>query len=102
GLIAAAVALGIVATALGGDGPSPLATARLWLVAAGAVTVGLALSWRPDLWQGLALAGAASLLAGFGTPAPWDSFRLLFGVLPGVAALGAAVVRASPGWQAGV
>jgi hypothetical protein len=99
GLIAAAVGVGIVATALGATAPWVLSTARLWLVAVGAVTVGLALSWRPDLWQSWALAGAASLLAVFGTPAHWDSFRLLFGVLTVAAVVGTLVMRAAPVWR---
>src|SRR5881392_1511225 len=63
GLTAAAAALGLVVTAMGGSAPWPLATARLVLVFIGAVTAGLAVSFRPDLWQAWALGAAAALLA---------------------------------------
>jgi hypothetical protein len=97
GLTAAAAALGLVVTLIGDSAPWPLATARLVLVAVGALAAGLAVSFRPDRWQAWALGAAAALLAVPGTPAHWDSFRLLFGVLTGVAAAGAGVVQLTPG-----
>jgi hypothetical protein len=99
GLTAVAVALGLVAAALGGSTPWPLHTARLLLVFAGAVTAGAAVSMRPDLWQAWALSALAALLAVAGTPEHWDSFRLLFGVLTAVAATGALIATASPRWR---
>ena len=47
----------------------------------GAITVGAAVSMRPDLWQAWAIGTGAALLAIVGTPAHWDSFRLLFGAM---------------------
>lgn len=99
GMTAAAAALGLVATALGASAPWPLATARLVLVAVGAVTAGLALSFRPDLGRAWALAAGTGLLAVFGTPAHWDSFRLLFAVLTGIAAGGAVILQLAPNWR---
>ena len=66
---------------------------------AGAVTAGAAVSMRPDLWRAWGLAAIAALLALGGTPAHWDSFRLLFAVLTAVAAAGAAVAAATPQWR---
>lgn len=94
GLVAAAAALGLIATALASP-PWPLHTARLVLVFAGAITAGAAVSMRPDMWQAWALGALAGLLAVVGTPAHWDSFRLLFGALTAVAvAIG--LVRLAP------
>src|SRR5437870_512800 len=77
GLLAVAAALGVT-----GEPPGwPGHTARLFLVLAGAVTAGGAVSLRPDLWKSWALGTGSALLAVFGTPAHWDSFRLLFGVM---------------------
>jgi hypothetical protein len=103
GLIGCAVALGLVAAALGDPPPdsslSLVATgvyaARLFLVLFGALTVGAAVSMRADLWQTWALAAGGALLAVFGTPASWDSFRLLFGVLAAIALVWA-LLRAGP------
>lgn len=95
GLCGAAAILGLVASAIG-DAPSILHTARLWLVFAGAVTTGVAVSLRPDLVPAWLLGAAAALLALFGTPAHWDSFRLVFGVLAAVAVLRAALIVAPP------
>lgn len=96
GLTAAAAVLGIAATAMGDSAPWPIATARLALVFIGAVAAGLAVSWRADLWQAWAVGAAAALFAIFGTPAHWDSFRLLFAVLTVVAALGAGIAAMPP------
>src|SRR5881296_2172184 len=62
-LIAGAVALGLVATAAGASVNSPIHPARVLLVFAGAVTVGAAVSMRPDLWQAWALGAAGAVLA---------------------------------------
>jgi hypothetical protein len=99
GLTAAAAALGLAVTAMGESAPWPLATARLILVAIGSITAGLAVSFRSDLWQAWALGAGTALLAVFGTPAHWDSFRLLFAVLTGVAAAGAGILQLTPGWR---
>jgi hypothetical protein len=84
-LVAVAAGLGLVATAIGDSAPWPIHTARLFLVLFGTVTVGAAISMRPDLWQVWAIGGATALLAIVGTPAHWDSFRLLFGAMAAVA-----------------
>ncbi len=84
GLVAGAAVLGLVATAIGSP-PWVIHTARLFLVFAGAITVGAAVSMRPDLWQTWAIGAGAGLLAMAGTPAHWDSFRLLFGAIAAVA-----------------
>ncbi len=91
GLLAAAAALGLVATAI--DAPPEWwgHGLRLVLVLAGALTAGSAVSMRPDLWQAWALGCAAATLAVVGTPAHWDSFRLLFGVMAAVAGVWAAL-----------
>ncbi len=93
GLVAGAAVLGLVATALGAP-PWGLHTARLFLVFIGAITTGAAVSMRPDLWQAWALGAAAGALAVVGTPAHWDSFRLLFGVAGAVAASWAVLLLA--------
>ncbi len=92
-LLAGAAALGLVATAA--EVPSAVHTARLFLVLFGAVTTGAAVSMRPDLWQAWGLGTAGALLAIAGTPAHWDSFRLLFGALAAIA-LTWTVLRAAP------
>lgn len=92
-LLAAAAGLGLIATAV--DVPWPVHTARLFLVLFGAVTTGAAVSMRPDLWPAWAVGAIGAALAVVGTPAHWDSFRLLFLVLSAVAVLGA-VARAVP------
>ena len=106
-LTGAAAALGLVAAGLG-DAPErkstldALNTARLFLVFAGAVTAGAAVSLRPDRWWTWGLAAAAAALGVGGLPGHWDSFRLLFAVLACVAAAGAALAAATPAWRAGV
>lgn len=84
-LTGAAVVLGLIALGIGESAPSALNTARLALVLIGAVTAGVAVSLRPDLWQTWLLGAASGVLAAFGTPAHWDSFRFLFTVLTGIA-----------------
>lgn len=101
-LTAVAAGLGLVVTAMGDDAPWPLATARLLLVLAGSVTAGFAVSLRPDLWKAWALGSAVALVAWGGTPAHWDSFRLLFLVLAGAAAVGAGMVVLPRGWRYGL
>ena len=93
GLLAGAAVLGLVATAT--EVPSAVHTVRLFLVLVGAITAGAAVSMRPDLWQSWAIGTGAAVLAILGTPAHWDSFRLLFGVMA-VIALTWAVFRAAP------
>lgn len=88
-LIGAAALLGLVATMADLSLPGPLHTVRLLLVFTGAITAGAAVSMRSDLWQSWLLAAVAALVAIPATPEHWDSFRLVFGVLTGAAALGA-------------
>lgn len=94
-LIAVAAALGLA------DAPPewPGHTARMLLVLAGAVTAGGAVSLRPDLWKAWAVGAAAALLAVAGTPAHWDSFRLLFGALTAVAVAGTALRLVPPRYR---
>lgn len=93
GLVAAAAALGLVATAIG-QPPSILSTARLFLVLVGALTAGAAVSMRPDLWCAWALGAGAAALGIAGVPEHWDSFRLLFGGLTAVAVAGTVTLAA--------
>jgi len=85
GLLAVAAVLGFATTLIGDSAPWPIHTARLFLVFIGALATGAAVSMRPDMWQTWAIGTLAGLLAIFGTPAHWDSFRLLFGVMTAVA-----------------
>lgn len=102
GLVAAAAGVGLAAAVLPEGGPGVLGTVRLVLVFAGAVTAGVGVSLRADRWQSWAVGAAAAGLAYFGTPAHWDSFRLLFAVLAAVAA-GRAVLALLPAvWRRGV
>jgi len=98
GLCALAAVLGLAAEAIG-DPPGILHTARLWLVFVGAVSAGVAISFRPELWQTWVLGAGAALLAVGGTPGHWDSFRLLFGVLTAVALLRAALLVLPAGYR---
>jgi hypothetical protein len=98
GLIAVAAALGLVTTALPDPVPA-LQTARLLCVFVGSITVGAAVSMRPDLWRTWAIGAGAAVLAVVGTPAHWDSFRLLFGVLAAVAGTWAVVLAAPPKYR---
>lgn len=84
GMLAAAALIGLLATALDAGSTWPGHYPRLVLVLIGAITVGGALSMRPDLWQAWALGTVGCILAIFGTPAHWDSFRTLFGVMAAV------------------
>jgi hypothetical protein len=93
GMLAVAAALGGVATAA--EVPWPVHTARLFLVLFGAITTGAAVSMRPDLWPAWAVGAVGAALAVPGTPAHWDSFRLLFVVL-GAVAVGWTAVLAAP------
>jgi hypothetical protein len=101
GLTAAAAALGGVANVVENP-PWPLATARLFLVLTGAITAGFAVSLRPGLWRAWGLGAVAAAVAVPGTPASWDSFRLLFTVLALAAVTGAALVAAPRPWRQGV
>jgi len=85
GLVAVSALLGLVATTIGDSAPWPIHTARLFLVLIGSITVGAAVSIRPDLSQIWAVAAATALLGLVGIPAHWDSFRLLFVALSAVA-----------------
>ncbi|MBX9580995.1 MAG: hypothetical protein K2X87_11860 [Gemmataceae bacterium] len=101
GMAAAAAAVGLVAAAAG-ELPWVANTARLLLVFAGAVTAGLAVSFRPDRWQAWAIGAATAGLAYFGTPPHWDSFRFLFAVAAGVAVALGLLRLLPPGWRLGV
>jgi hypothetical protein len=99
GLIALAAALGLLASVMSDPAPSALQTARLLGVLVGSLTVGAAVSIRPDLWQAWALGAVAAVLAVVGTPAHWDSFRLLFGVMAAVAGTWAVFLAAPPKYR---
>jgi hypothetical protein len=101
GLVAVAAGLGLVAHAVGKP-PDVLNTARLFLVLAGAITAGAAVSMRPDLWWAWAMGAAAALLGVGGLPGHWDSFRLLCWALFGVAAAGAVLVAVPLVWRLGI
>lgn len=94
GCIAAAAALGVVS-----GGPGPVSTVRLFLMFGGSVAVGLGVSFRPDRWEAWGVAAAAALVGIAGIPAHWDSFRLLFAVLAGIAVFRLVVVAAPPPWR---
>jgi hypothetical protein len=107
GLLGAAVALGLTAFAAG-DSPASdgalgvwgaVHAVRLFLVLLGALAVGAAVSMRADLWQAWGLGACGGLLAAFGTPADWDSFRLLFGAMTAVALSWAALLLAPAGYR---
>src|SRR5262245_10815295 len=80
GMLAVAVLIGLLAAMLHANSAWPGHYPRLLLVLIGAITVGGAVSMRPDLWPSWGLGTVGCVLALFGTPAHWDSFRLLFGV----------------------
>jgi hypothetical protein len=86
GLCGTAAGLGAVAAALGDNSPWLINTIRLFLVFIGAVTTGVAISFRPEMWQTWGIGAAAALLGLVGIPGHWDSFRFLFGILAVVAA----------------
>lgn len=83
GLAGAAALLGLLDAAIDVNGF--VNTVRLFMVFFGAVAAGLAISFRPERWQSWLLGAGTALLGLFGLPGTWDSFRLLFGVLAGVA-----------------
>jgi hypothetical protein len=94
GMIALAALLGLV------DGsPGPVSTARLFLVFVGSVTAGVGISLRPDRWEAWAIGAAAAAVGVAGVPAHWDSFRLLFAVLAGVAVFRLILAVAPPPWR---
>ncbi|MBN9519087.1 hypothetical protein J0H58_11305 [bacterium] len=93
-MIAAAALLGLV------DGsPGPVSTVRLFLVFVGSVATGLGVSWRPEKWEVWAIGAAAAAVGVAGVPAHWDSFRLLFGVLAGIAIFRLLVTAVPPPWR---
>lgn len=96
-LLAIAAGLGGVATAV--EVPWPVHTARLFLVLFGTITAGAAVSMRPDLWSAWAIGAIGAALAVVGTPAHWDSFRLLFLILAALAVVGVAARAAPAGYR---
>jgi hypothetical protein len=101
GLLGVAALAGLAAWAVG-DVPSVLNTARLFLVLIGVITVGAAISMRPDLWWAWAMGSAGALLAWGGLPAHWDSYRLVCCVLFGVTATGAVLCLLPMTWRLGI
>lgn len=101
GFCGGATLLGFAALAMG-EPPALLHTARLLLVFAGAVTAGLAISFRPELIAVWLLGAATALLGVFGTPSHWDSFQVLFTVLTGVALLRALLLVLPPKFRLGL
>jgi len=99
GAIALAALLGAISGAFGESPPVVLNTARLALVFGGIIVVGSAISMRPELWRTWGIGAIASLLAVIGLPGHWDSFRMFFSVMVGVAASGAAFCWFSPQWR---
>ncbi|QDU19691.1 hypothetical protein [Urbifossiella limnaea] len=97
GMILLAALLGLVS-----PGEGVVGTARVLLVFVGAVTAGVGVWLRPDRWEAWAIGGAAAVVAVFGTPAHWDSFRLVFGVFAVVAGFRLVLVLAPPGWKLGL
>lgn len=80
------------AAVLGVLGVSELNTPRLFAVFFGGIAGGLAVSFRPERIRSWLLGAAVAFAGVFGTPAHWDSFRLLFAVLTGVALLRATLL----------
>ena len=101
GILGVAALLGLAASAAG-EVPTAVNTARLFLVLIGAITVGAAISMRPDLWWAWAIGAGGMALAWGGLPGHWDSFRILVSVLAGVAAAGAVFCLLRPVWRFGV
>ena len=92
---AVAAGLGLLASALPME-TAWMATPRLLLAGIGLLIAGAAISLRPALWSGWAIAAATAALAIAGIPAHWDSARLLSGVLAVAAALGAGMAALPP------
>jgi hypothetical protein len=98
-LAGAAALTGLVFPA--GDGAASwvnnvLVPARVILGVAGMIVAGAGLSLRPRWPGGWLVAALASLLAGLGFPASWDTFRLVGFVFAGLAAAGAALTALPP------
>ncbi|HEY2786292.1 MAG TPA: hypothetical protein VGJ05_15100 [Fimbriiglobus sp.] len=90
GLCAVAAVIG--ASVSGMESPPAITCSiRLVLVLVGAVTVGAAVSLAPGNWKLWVIGAGAGVLAWFGIPAHWDSYRLLVGVITAIAAAGAAL-----------
>jgi hypothetical protein len=94
GLNLAAAVLGLVAS----DVPA-VTTARLLLVFAGTVLVGVGVSARPDSGAAWGLGALAAFVGIAGLPAHWDDFRLLLGVLTLLAASGAVLQSVPRAWR---
>jgi hypothetical protein len=76
-----------------------LAPARVILSVLGMVLAGCAVSMRPRWAGSWALGAAGCLLAGFGLPASWYSFRLVAFAFTGVGVVGAIVAVTPPAWR---
>ena len=100
-MVGIAALLGLAAFAVD-EAPSILNTARLFLVLIGAITIGAAISMRPDLWWTWAIGAIGSLLAWAGLPGHWDSYRLVCIVLCGVATTGTAMCLLPLTWRLGI
>jgi hypothetical protein len=99
GMIALAGVIGLVALSIGKESPASLDTARLFLVLIGIITVGAAISMRPDLWWAWGIGTIACVLTVGGLPSHWDSFRVFFAVVSGVAAAGTVFCLLAPTWR---
>jgi hypothetical protein len=98
GLTAVAAGLGLVATVVDNT-PWWVSTVRLLLVLGGVVTTGFGMSLRPELGRSWGIGGLVALLGWAGTPAHWDSFRLLFLILATIAFARGVVVILPTVWH---
>src|SRR5262245_7458445 len=88
GLCAAAAVVGAAVAGMASP-PAVTSSVRLLFVFVGSVTAGAAIALNSARWQTWAIGAGTAVLAWFGIPEHWDSFRLLVGVIGAVAAAGA-------------
>ena len=102
GLVGIAALLGAGRVSALARSPRVLHTTRLFLVLIGTITIGAAISMRPDLWWVWSIGAIGALLAWGGLPGHWDSYRLVSMVLFGVAATGTALCLLPREWRLGI